>query len=369
MFELDHQLAQDIVDRAMAILPYNVNVMDSQGLILGSGEKNRIDTRHEGAQLVLANHRVVEIDEQAAKQLKGVQAGINLPLMHDERLIGVLGITGDPEQLRTFAELVQMTAEMLVAQSHMQVEKQWRRQRVDDLLVALLGEAGGTPRLVDEARQLGLKPHLPRTPYLIELVPTQMASALTDWIHSRYPDSWCLLPSPSSILWCCPASLTVDTHRLQKKLGGQGWNVLRVASGLPTNDLNGLRRGSQRVIELLAYGQAVLPNCKLLELDKHRLPSMLWRYREDDAFAELIAPIQRIQTKDSNGHLLRTLRSWCEHYGQPQLCADAMSIHRNSLRYRLERIGELSGKDLTRLDELLELYLGLQLLPAPGLVE
>ena len=31
MFELDHDLAQDIVDRAMAILPYNVNVMDSQG--------------------------------------------------------------------------------------------------------------------------------------------------------------------------------------------------------------------------------------------------------------------------------------------------------------------------------------------------
>lgn len=48
MFELDHDLAQDIVDRAMAILPCNVNVMDSQGLILGSGEPERINTRHEG---------------------------------------------------------------------------------------------------------------------------------------------------------------------------------------------------------------------------------------------------------------------------------------------------------------------------------
>ena len=66
MFELDHDLAQDIVDRAMAILPYNVNVMDSQGLILGSGEPERINTRHEGAQLVLANGRVVEIDAQTA---------------------------------------------------------------------------------------------------------------------------------------------------------------------------------------------------------------------------------------------------------------------------------------------------------------
>jgi carbohydrate diacid regulator len=38
--------------------------MDSQGLILGSGEPERINTRHEGAQLVLANGRVVEIDAQ-----------------------------------------------------------------------------------------------------------------------------------------------------------------------------------------------------------------------------------------------------------------------------------------------------------------
>ncbi|CRM77515.1 Sugar diacid regulator [Pseudomonas sp. 35 E 8] len=134
MFELDHDLAQNIVDRTMAILPYNVNVMDSQGLILGSGEPERINTRHEGAQLVLANGRVVEIDGQTAKHLKGVQPGINLPLMHDQRLIGVLGITGEPEGLRTYAELVRMTAEMLVSHRHQQAEQQWRRQRCDDLL-------------------------------------------------------------------------------------------------------------------------------------------------------------------------------------------------------------------------------------------
>ncbi len=110
MFELDHDLAQDIVDRAMAILPCNVNVMDSQGLILGSGEPERINTRHEGAQLVLANGRIVELDTDAAKCLKGVQPGVNLPLMLDGRLMGVLGLTGDPQQVRTYGELVRMTA-------------------------------------------------------------------------------------------------------------------------------------------------------------------------------------------------------------------------------------------------------------------
>lgn len=53
MFELDSTLAQHIVDRAMAILPHNINVMDAQGMIIGSGDPSRLHTRHEGAQLVL----------------------------------------------------------------------------------------------------------------------------------------------------------------------------------------------------------------------------------------------------------------------------------------------------------------------------
>ncbi|MBV4552513.1 helix-turn-helix domain-containing protein [Pseudomonas sp. SWRI102] len=367
MFELDHDLAQDIVDRAMAILPYNVNVMDNQGLILASGERERINTRHEGAQLVLANGRVVEIDEHTAVHLKGVQPGINLPLMLDQRLIGVLGITGDPAHLRTYAELVRMTAEMLLGQRNQQAEQQWRRQRCDDLLALLLGDAGDSPRLLDEALQMGLKPQLPRVPYLFELGlehgPGQTVEALSAWLMSRYPDSWCLTSSKSSLLWCRPVTASVENERLLAKLDGLGWNILRVAVGGQADGLAGLRRCYRRVADLLAYGRDVLPQSRLLILNRYRLPVMLWRHRSDDALDELLTPLRKVIAKDSNGQLLATLRSWCEHDGQSQACADALGIHRNSLRYRMERIAELSGVDPLRLDGMLALYLGVQLLP------
>jgi carbohydrate diacid regulator len=367
MFELDHDLAQDIVDRAMAILPYNVNVMDSQGLILGSGEPERVNTRHEGAQLVLANGRVVEIDAQTAIHLKGVQPGINLPLMLDQRLIGVLGITGEPEQLRTYAELVRMTAEMLVGQRNQQAEQQWRRQRCDDLLALLLSDAGSSPRLIDEAQQLGLKPQMTRVPYLFELGMEhgsgQTAEALSAWLTSRYPDSWCVSSAKSSLLWCRPASQSVENDRLLEKLDGLGWNILRIAVGGQADGLIGLRRCYRRVGDLLAYGRDVLPGSRLLTLNRYRLPVMLWRHRNDDALDELLNPLRKVIAKDGNGQLLATLRSWCEHDGQSQACAEALGIHRNSLRYRMERIAELSGVDPLKLDGMLALYLGVQLLP------
>lgn len=363
MFELDHDLAQDIVDRAMAILPCNVNVMDSQGLILGSGEPERINTRHEGAQLVLANGRIVELDGEAAKCLKGVQPGVNLPLMLDGRLIGVLGLTGDPQQLRTYGELVRMTAEMLLAQRHLQVEQQWRRQRCDDLLALLLGGSGDSPRLVDEAQQLGLKPNLPRIPCLFELQSGPPAEALSTWLMSRYPDSWCVSPARQSLLWCRPATMALDEVRLLERLNGHGWRIERMALGNIAGSLLQLRQGYRRVRDLLAYGREVLPCETSLCLSRYRLPALLWRHRNDDALTELLEPLQRIRAKDTSGQLLLTLRMWCAHDGQSQACAEALGIHRNSLRYRLERIAEFGGVDPLRMEGMLSLYLGIQLTP------
>ncbi len=313
--------------------------------------------------MVLANGRVVEIDSQTAKHLKGVAPGINLPLLHDQRLIGVLGISGEPQLLRTYAELVRMTAEMLVSQRHQQAEQQWRRQRCDDLLALLLADSGESPRLVDEAQQLGLKPQLPRTPYLFELGPGQTAEALAAWLASRYPDSWCVSSAEFSLLWCRPAAVPMDNPRLLEKLEASGWNILRVAVGGQADGLAGLRRCYRRVADLLAYGRDVLPQSRLLTLNRYRLPVMLWRHRNDDALDELLNPLRKVLAKDANGQLQATLRSWCEHDGQSQACADALGIHRNSLRYRMERIAELSGVDPLTLDGMLALYLGVQLLP------
>ena len=71
---------------------------------------------------------------------------------------------------------------------------------------------------------------------------------------------------------------------------------------------------------------------------------------------------RRVLAQDSQGQLRQTLLAWCRHDGHPQACADELGIHRNTLRYRLERIGELSGLDLTRRDQRLLFTLGLELL-------
>ena len=100
----------------------------------------------------------------------------------------------------------------------------------------------------------------------------------------------------------------------------------------------------------------------MLRLPDHRLQAFLHGRRQDWSVQRWLAPLRRVLAQDSQGQLRQTLLAWCRHDGHPQACADELGIYRNTLRYRLERIGELSGLDLARRDQRLLFTLGLELL-------
>lgn len=50
LFELSEKQAQEIVDKMMMDIPYNINIMNGKGVIIGSGKKERVGTIHKGSQ-------------------------------------------------------------------------------------------------------------------------------------------------------------------------------------------------------------------------------------------------------------------------------------------------------------------------------
>ncbi|MGE8047089.1 CdaR family transcriptional regulator [Pseudomonas monteilii] len=358
MFELYPSLAQEIVSRSMAILPYNLNVMDSQGLIIGSGETERINTRHEGAQLVIANGRTVELDASSAQALRNVQPGVNVPLKLDGKLVGVLGITGDPVTVRTYASLVRMTAEMLLAQRLAESQRHWRQQRSEELQYLLLGDEEPSQRATEEASQLGLRPNLARVPYGLDLSAESSVSEMIQWLSNRYTDSWSARLGEQALLWCPPRSVNIHSITLVKRAAQQGFEILRVAEGAECDQLRTLRSEAQQVADLLHYGREVLPDTKYLQLNSYRLQTRLWRLKDDPAITKWLAPILVLQDTDRGGVLLETLHAWFAHNGQKQACADFLGVHRNSLRYRMERIHQITGLSLEQTSDLVSLYLG-----------
>jgi carbohydrate diacid regulator len=60
---LTKQLANQIVEQTMIRLNRNINVMDTNGMILASGELERVENIHEGAVHVAKTHKPLLITE------------------------------------------------------------------------------------------------------------------------------------------------------------------------------------------------------------------------------------------------------------------------------------------------------------------
>lgn len=90
---LTAKIAQRIADEVVESLGYNINVMNEQGVIIGSGTPARIGDFHETAMQVIRDCRIYEVSEQEASSLQGVRPGINMPILSGGEVVGVVGIT------------------------------------------------------------------------------------------------------------------------------------------------------------------------------------------------------------------------------------------------------------------------------------
>lgn len=70
---LNNEDYQKIVDKLMNILGKNINIMDTKGMIIASGDKNRIGTIHEGAKIAASKKIDIIIDDKNVDYYKGTK--------------------------------------------------------------------------------------------------------------------------------------------------------------------------------------------------------------------------------------------------------------------------------------------------------
>ncbi|MGL5669609.1 MAG: sugar diacid recognition domain-containing protein, partial [Shewanella sp.] len=399
MYVLDQHIAKQIVSRTMKIIGHNINVMNGLGVILGSGDPKRIGSTHEGALLAIAQNRNVELSEEVASGLHGVKPGINLPLHYQGQIIGVIGITGDPAELTHYGELLKMTAEMIVEQANQQDQLQWEnRQREEFILQLIKAQTDDDEQLHRWAKQLDIDISLPRVAAIIEVsekqsTPTQQKSAaftslaqseqsadernprvseiLKQVLHLlQNPDRGNLIAmtSMSQLVILKPAFLDgkqwdpeLENQRIDKllqRLPAQMDLHFKIALGHFFPEKGGIARSYQTAQETLNLGKQLNPEGTKYLFEDYSLQVLLSGLKHDWRGQALASPYQQLAKADKNGQLRKTLAAYITHFGDAQQCANALFIHRNTLRYRLDKIQQLTKSDIHSLHGLLSLYLG-----------
>ena len=78
------------------------------------------------------------------------------------------------------------------------------------------------------------------------------------------------------------------------------------------------------------------------------------------AFADaLLAPLDAYD-REQNGELLRSLQAFLQHNARWETAAAELYIHRHTLRYRMRKVEELTGRDLSSSFDRMEFWLALR---------
>jgi|SRR5690625_208696 len=370
MAVLTKEIAQDIVDQTMNILSYNINVMDRSGVIIGSGDQSRIGEMHEGAMNAIVQKRRVDIAVDQMKNLAGTKPGINLPIIFEDDIVGVIGISGDPNSISQFGELVKMGAEMSLKQASLTEQLQWDDRLREEIIMQIVHHK--VDSLSEErAHRLGIDLTVNRLPIVLELIPydrkEEVISQLKkealsylqgylgeeDLVANSGPTRIIILKSNQAYL--SKISLMKECHALISGVKDRIALTCRIGIGREFHQFEGAEQAYEYATNALEVGKVLYPEDFVYDYEALLLPILLSQL--DPKENQLTDYYETLVAYDKSGELQTTLQLYIEQGDELHETAQKLHIHRNTLRYRLEKIACITGQDPRKTKDLLQLHI------------
>ncbi|NWQ40329.1 helix-turn-helix domain-containing protein [Bacillus sp. EB106-08-02-XG196] len=125
-------LAYPIIKKLKKFVDYNINIMNENGIIVASRDRDRLHQIHHGAVEVIKTKREIVIYPENADQYLGAKSGVNLPVEYRDTVIGVIGITGHPDDVWKFGQILKVTVEVMIGQMELNNQLQYQNKIVEN---------------------------------------------------------------------------------------------------------------------------------------------------------------------------------------------------------------------------------------------
>lgn len=366
--------AQSIVDEMKQSIRRDINIMDENGVILASTNPVRRGKLHQGALQVirsgLPSLTIWENDPAA-----GVQKGINLPITLDGALVGVIGVTGDPEEVSIFGDIIKRMTEIMVEGARRQ-EQSELIERAKGLFVEnwLFSDQPDWPALEVRGKLLGLDINAPYTVALLELANrgesgyaraedlSEMRSGLIlRMIQNHIRDDrnhFCAVIRSRIIVLLCRCKRDAAYSRVQAMCRDiESYFAVPISAGIsaPSAVPADIRRcyleaqTANAVAAQSSRGRVVFYDQVSLDFIVRSIPRSI----KTDVQALIFSSC----TAEERQTFTQTIDLYFEEDGDIRRCAQRRFVHRNTFQYHMDQLKKRTGYDLRVPKDALLLYL------------
>ena len=134
--ELSRQLASQIVKAVYEVVGNDINLINASGIIIGSTDSKRIGTFHEAGCEAIRRGTPVFVGD--GHDFKGARNGINYPIFLEGTPVAVIGITGNPDDLKQFGFLITKITEVFLKEQQLNEELLSENRSIHFLITSLI---------------------------------------------------------------------------------------------------------------------------------------------------------------------------------------------------------------------------------------
>ena len=175
---ISKDLARKFIEQVTQYTEFNVNIMDADGTIIASRDPGRVGQFHEVAYRILQGQENIVVTTDT-RDYSTVLPGINMVIEDNGRREGVVGVTGDPEEIRSVALIIKMAIETMLKYERSQQELRLRRSRKERFVHLLIREKYSDPgELRQMAEELGYHEDIIRIPILVRAGKAEIDKAM-----------------------------------------------------------------------------------------------------------------------------------------------------------------------------------------------
>jgi carbohydrate diacid regulator len=334
-------IAQDIIAQTASIVaPNTVNLMDENGIIIASSDQKRIGTFHSGALLAIKEKKEIDIFPDEVESYEGAKQGVNIPIIKNGKAIAVIGIFGNPNEVKQTALLLSISTSLFLDQAA-DMKREQRRMALRSNLSEILYSKNCENDFCEIIDALGISITFPIQAILLSFTDTKIT----------YNKVYQILKAKKLINNNTDILLEYPSHYLlMKSTQNKALNISKFKDLLAENKLNKIVVSPtishisdlhfsiliSKALMLLPYDYQIYNGDNFDDLvllafdDKSR--DYLSKYYSD----------MKCKLDSINSYwLYPTVEAYINNDGKVQAIANSLNIHKNTCIYRINKILEI----------------------------
>jgi len=350
--------AEQIVKEISGVINESINMMNADGIIIASTDLSRIGTFHEASKKLI-DERLDELVIHNNNEYIGSRAGINLPVVLNNEIIGVVGVTGPYQQVVKYGQIIKKMTEILLLErsyrEQMELNESIRNRFIEEWICT---DMNVNSAMANQGFSLGIDIALPRRIMAmsvynkkeVDIAEIQKSFDNAGKIISRFlseDKNNVMLKSTTTII--CAVNSVNDrvlvnfAKRIKKEVEMRDDILLAIGIDTPVSSYTLIHTAYQKAIKALR--SSLRTKDKQIRLYDNINMEVFVNEIPETIKEEFIDKIFKGFTAEEISQWIELLEIFYKEEGSITQTAVKLSIHKNTLQYRLKKLKDQTGYD------------------------